>query len=217
MPWTCKLYLHAVTFPVNSREKIAPEVSDDGRRLMAMNEELRRGRPGAPSAIEVLDLARSLYDRLGRVPGYNEPSRQSVEIPRAVPLPKPEIPQVTTDLRIGSRRSPSSIAQSHYSTDAGTFPPFIMSSPDLASVHHESALQSPVDAVTAFLNARPIHNGASAGQDPDATEGDPGSRTSQTSLLAMILDALRQGVEIYARVVRCRLHSIVLLMLTFLE
>jgi hypothetical protein len=77
------------------------------------------------------------------------------------------------------------------------------STPDDGSIH-DSSIGSPVDAVAAFLNARPAHNSAAAHQDWESSEadgGETGGMDSQTFLLTMILDALRQGVEVYAKVV----------------
>lgn len=154
--------------------------------------------PGAPTAEEIIAFARSLSGVLGSNPEYSKSASKPNDA-RSMPSSNPAVPQVTTDLRADS--FPQSFTRRHAA--AMSEPDGLDSTADDGSIHDYST-GSPVDAVAAFLNARPAHNSAPAHQDWESSEadgGDTAAMNSQTFLLTMILDALRQGVEVYARVV----------------
>lgn len=174
-----------------------------------MNEALRKREPGASSVKTIHALAKSLNERLEINPEYMKPIPRQKSGAKAHPAPsrKPDFPEVTTDL--GADSFPRASARTH--APARTQPQVVIpnrhSSPDDGSIH-DSSDEDPVDAVAAFLNARPVPTNAvataAAGQDWDSLEADdekPDPISSQNSLLTMILDALRQGVEVYSRVV----------------
>lgn len=165
-----------------------------------MNESLRKREPGAPSVNDIVTLARSLSASLGSNPEYARTAAKSNgDKARSMPSSNLAVPQVTTDLR--ADRLPQSSTSKHAATMSEL--DGLNSTPDDGSIH-DSSIGSPVDAVAAFLNARPAHNSAAAHQDWESSEPDGGGAAgmdSQTFLLTMILDALRQGVEVYSRVV----------------
>jgi len=176
-----------------------------------MNEALRRQEPGASSVKTVHALAKSLNARLGNNPGYEKPRppKKPRAKARSIILRYADYPEVTTDLGTdgGPRTSARTSAPTRVQPEVAI--PTRESSPDVGSIH-DSSEDDPVDAIAAFLNSRSAPTNvaapapAAARQDWDSSEAEGETAdpiSSQNFLLTMILDALRQGVEVYSRVV----------------
>lgn len=168
---------------------------------MAMNEALCNREPGAPTAQQIVILANSIFAKLGQNSAHKRSAPKRKSDARAVPSSTAAIPQVTTNLRAEDfPRSPVRMQASIVSGLRGT-----RASSDDGSIHHSpSGSPIPIDAVAEFLNARPRPTNAATRQDWSPSEADstePPGADPQTLILTNILDALRQGVEIYARVV----------------
>lgn len=168
---------------------------------MAMNELVRNRAPSAPTVREVIELANSIGSSLGSNPEYKKSAAKRRSNARSNPPTTPAIPQVTTNLR------PEDIPRSpvHMQIPVVTQLRGIDADSDNGSIHDSPlASPSPIDAVAAFLNARPITRNGAAQNDWSSSSSEVEERPAtdrHSVVLANILDAIRQGVEIYARVV----------------
>ncbi|KAK5061137.1 hypothetical protein LTR84_007679 [Exophiala bonariae] len=179
---------------------VPARLRQEATRLMAMNELVRNRAPTAPSINEVIQLANSIGASLGNNPEYKRSARERTSIARPNASTIPAIPQVTTNLRPEDiPRSPVYMQIPVVSQLRG-----IGRTSDNGSIHDPPpASPSPIDAVAAFLNGRPIPSTGAAQHEWSLSESEaeqPPAVDNHAMVLTNILDAIRQGVEIYARV-----------------
>lgn len=181
--------------------QVPAKYRDEALAIMAMNAAIFAGDADAPSKLEVQTRAGVLSGRLGKLPEYSNlrksHGKQQSRAVRAVGLigeepqngTKPAIVDVVQVKHEAMSTSPEPVQQQGHQR------------------RQNSSASDEADPIAAFLNARPVHdtNVDHGGEGDDDDDRD--YRREQTTepstkvVLTMILDALRQGVEIYARAV----------------
>src|SRR4051812_47835464 len=126
---------------------------------MAMNQAVRIREIGGPTVQEVVEFATSIGEGLGNNPEYKKTGAKRNSNAGSIPTTIAAIPQVTTNLRL------EDFPRSHVHLHAPIAKQLRVNdaASDDGSIHH-SPLASPVpiDAVAAFLNARPITSNRAA-------------------------------------------------------